>query len=240
MPYSAAHTVQIVEKLVVLRALPSRHSILSARAALLSQRLLKRSRSHMRVFAASTRASLAARSPSQRPRRRAAAVMASAANVLSAGSAAPTVGTEAKPTFITTATCPYAQRSWIALAEKGVEYEVSGERLWCCVCAENFSRRLPLGANDPSSQHHIQSLTQQTTTNGHQSSTYTIKQSNSPSLSTSRPSPSGSSSTTPTGACRRSPGPTAPARRRACTRCGETRGEPVCGFWWRVFAGGRV
>lgn len=43
--------------------------------------------------------------------------------VLAAGSAEPEAGKERKePLFITTSTCPYAQRSWIALAAKGLKY----------------------------------------------------------------------------------------------------------------------
>lgn len=42
---------------------------------------------------------------------------------LATGSARPPLGSATKPTFITTTSCPYAQRSWIALNEKGVEYE---------------------------------------------------------------------------------------------------------------------
>lgn len=44
------------------------------------------------------------------------------AEVLSAGSERPRLGTTDAPTFITTTTCPYAQRSWIAAEEKGISY----------------------------------------------------------------------------------------------------------------------
>lgn len=45
------------------------------------------------------------------------------AEVLAAGSTRPPLGTAAAPTFITTWSCPYAQRTWIALNEKGVDYK---------------------------------------------------------------------------------------------------------------------
>ena len=48
----------------------------------------------------------------------------SPANALSAGSSQPAIGLDAdNPTFITTWTCPYAQRTWIVLNEKGVKYD---------------------------------------------------------------------------------------------------------------------
>jgi hypothetical protein len=43
--------------------------------------------------------------------------------VLAAGSAEPAAGPDrVHPTFITTWSCPYAQRSWIALEAKGLKY----------------------------------------------------------------------------------------------------------------------
>jgi hypothetical protein len=43
--------------------------------------------------------------------------------VLAAGSAEPAPGPDrVHPTFITTWSCPYAQRSWIALEAKGLKY----------------------------------------------------------------------------------------------------------------------
>eukprot|EP00879_Flechtneria_rotunda_P019400 GHRR01020377.1.p1 GENE.GHRR01020377.1~~GHRR01020377.1.p1 ORF type:complete len:179 (+),score=53.62 GHRR01020377.1:338-874(+) len=43
--------------------------------------------------------------------------------VLSVGSAEPSIGSDRlNPTFITTWNCPYAQRSWIALAAKSINY----------------------------------------------------------------------------------------------------------------------
>ena len=43
-------------------------------------------------------------------------------------------GTAARPTFITTWSCPYAQRTWIALNEKGVAYEPVHVDLKVCAC----------------------------------------------------------------------------------------------------------
>jgi hypothetical protein len=43
--------------------------------------------------------------------------------VLAAGSAEPPAGPDRlHPTFITTWSCPYAQRTWIALNAKGIEF----------------------------------------------------------------------------------------------------------------------
>ncbi|KAI8474547.1 MAG: glutathione S-transferase [Monoraphidium minutum] len=56
------------------------------------------------------------------PRVRASTTVAMSFSVLAAGSAQPAVGTAQAPTFITTWSCPYAQRTWIALNEKGVPY----------------------------------------------------------------------------------------------------------------------
>jgi len=48
----------------------------------------------------------------------------SPANAVSAGSSQPAIGLDAEtPTFITTWSCPYAQRTWIVLNEKGVKYD---------------------------------------------------------------------------------------------------------------------
>jgi hypothetical protein len=43
--------------------------------------------------------------------------------VLAAGSAEPAAGPDREhPLFITTWSCPYAQRTWIALNAKGIQY----------------------------------------------------------------------------------------------------------------------
>lgn len=56
--------------------------------------------------------------------RAAAGTMAPASqDVLAAGSTQPILGTREAPTFITTWNCPYAQRTWIALNEKGVDFK---------------------------------------------------------------------------------------------------------------------
>jgi hypothetical protein len=49
--------------------------------------------------------------------------MHSPKDVLSTGSPAPAVGPDPlRPTFITTWSCPYAQRTWIMLNEKGINF----------------------------------------------------------------------------------------------------------------------
>ncbi|WIA20134.1 hypothetical protein OEZ85_005984 [Tetradesmus obliquus] len=49
--------------------------------------------------------------------------MAAAQEVLAAGSAEPAAGPDRRqPLFITTWSCPYAQRTWIALNAKGIQY----------------------------------------------------------------------------------------------------------------------
>lgn len=51
------------------------------------------------------------------------AVTEAAAAVLAAGSQRPELGTATQPTAILTWNCPYAQRSWIALLEKGIHFK---------------------------------------------------------------------------------------------------------------------
>eukprot|EP00775_Hariotina_reticulata_P005210 gene5210-5448_t len=77
----------------------------------------------MRAFTAPTSNCIAARRTIGRTFAAPSAVTTMTQQVLGKGSAEPAAGpSRDNPTFITTFSCPYAQRSWIALNAKGIKY----------------------------------------------------------------------------------------------------------------------